>query len=160
MIVVLKNSLTGADAVRDQAPLMNELSQVNAQRIKPFHMVNAFAAPGIRRRSDASEGQSGRRPSDPRREAQHELEQLTEKYAYVPYWFYSIVSIGLSDWQGALDALDNAFNDHEPCLVGLKVDPVFDPLASRVTILGHGAADRVGAVSGAGDALSNLSMLN
>ena len=45
-----------------------------------------------------------------------------------PSWFYSIVSIGLNDRQRALDALDNAFNDHEPCLVSLKVDPVFDPL--------------------------------
>jgi hypothetical protein len=56
------------------------------------------------------------------------LEQLIEKYAYVPYWFYSIVSIGLNDRRRALDALDNAFHDHEPCLVSLKVDPVFDPL--------------------------------
>jgi TolB-like protein/Flp pilus assembly protein TadD len=68
-------------------------------------------------------GRAGRRS-----EAEHELEKLTEKYAYVPYWFYSIVSIGLSDLQRALDALDNAFHDHEPCLVSLKVDPVFDPL--------------------------------
>ncbi|MGO9716696.1 MAG: winged helix-turn-helix domain-containing tetratricopeptide repeat protein [Steroidobacteraceae bacterium] len=60
--------------------------------------------------------------------AEHALEQLTEKYAYVPYWFYSIVSIGLNDWQRALEALDNAFHNHEPCLVSLKVDPVFDPL--------------------------------
>jgi TolB-like protein/Flp pilus assembly protein TadD len=63
-----------------------------------------------------------------RSEAQQALEQLTEKYAYVPYWFYSIVSIGLNDPQRALEALDNAFNNHEPCLVSLKVDPVFDPL--------------------------------
>jgi adenylate cyclase len=61
-------------------------------------------------------------------EAQHALKQLTEKYAYVPYWFYSIVSIGLDDPGRALDALDNAFSNHEPCLVSLKVDPVFDPL--------------------------------
>ena len=68
-------------------------------------------------------GRAGRRS-----EAEHALEQLTAKYAYVPYWFYSIVSIGLSDLQRALEALDNAFHDHEPCLVSLKVDPVFDPL--------------------------------
>ena len=68
-------------------------------------------------------GRAGRRS-----EAEHALDQLTEKYAYVPYWFYSIVSIGLNDRQRALDALDNAFHDHEPCLVSLKVDPVFDPL--------------------------------
>jgi tetratricopeptide (TPR) repeat protein len=68
-------------------------------------------------------GRAGRRS-----EAEYALEQLTKKYAYVPYWFYSIVSIGLNDRQRALDALDNAFHDHEPCLVSLKVDPVFDPL--------------------------------
>jgi TolB-like protein/Flp pilus assembly protein TadD len=68
-------------------------------------------------------GRAGRRS-----EAEHAFEQLTEKYAYVPYWFYSIVSIGLNDRLRALDALDNAFHDHEPCLVSLKVDPVFDPL--------------------------------
>ncbi len=61
-------------------------------------------------------------------EAERALEQLTEKYAYVPYWFYSIVSIGLGDKRRALEALQNAFRDHEPCLVSLKVDPVFDPL--------------------------------
>jgi TolB-like protein/Flp pilus assembly protein TadD len=68
-------------------------------------------------------------------EAQHALKQLTEKYAYVPYWFYSIVSIGLNDRERALDALDNAFNDHEPCLVSLKVDPVFDPLRQEERFL-------------------------
>src|SRR5271156_260122 len=50
-----------------------------------------------------------------RREAEHALERLTERYAYVPYWFYSIVSIGLNDRQRALEALDNAFYHHEPC---------------------------------------------
>jgi TolB-like protein/Flp pilus assembly protein TadD len=68
-------------------------------------------------------GRAGRRG-----EAEHALAQLTEKYAYVPYWFYSIVSVGLNDRQRALEALDNAFHNHEPCLVSLKVDPVFDPL--------------------------------
>jgi adenylate cyclase len=63
-----------------------------------------------------------------RSEAEHALEQLTQKYAYVPYWFYAIASIGLNDRQRAMEALDNAFHDHEPCLVSLKVDPVFDPL--------------------------------
>ena len=62
------------------------------------------------------------------REAERALAQLTERYAYVPYWFYSIVSIGLDDTRRALEALENAFRDHEPCLVSLKVDPVFDPL--------------------------------
>ncbi len=44
VIVLMKNAFSGADAARDQAPLMSELGQVNARRIKPFRMVNAFAA--------------------------------------------------------------------------------------------------------------------
>jgi len=61
-------------------------------------------------------------------EAQRAMEQLTVKYAYVPYWFQSIVRIGLNDKERALESLESAFRDHEPCLVSLKVDPVFDPL--------------------------------
>jgi hypothetical protein len=44
VIVIMKNAFTGADAARDQAPLMSELGQVNARRVKAFRMVNAFAA--------------------------------------------------------------------------------------------------------------------
>jgi tetratricopeptide (TPR) repeat protein len=68
-------------------------------------------------------GRAGRR-----QEARRALEQLSVKYAYVPHWFHSIVRIGLGDSEGALESLENAFRDHEPCLVSLKVDPVFDPL--------------------------------
>jgi TolB-like protein/tetratricopeptide (TPR) repeat protein len=61
-------------------------------------------------------------------EARWALDQLSVKYAYVPHWFHSIVRIGLGDYERALQSLENAFRDHEPCLVSLKVDPVFDPL--------------------------------
>src|SRR5271156_499124 len=44
VIVIMKKPLSGADAVNDQAPVMSELNQVSAQRVKPFHMVNALAA--------------------------------------------------------------------------------------------------------------------
>ena len=44
VIVIMKNQLTGADAAGDQAPLMSELSQVKASKIKRFNMVNSFAA--------------------------------------------------------------------------------------------------------------------
>jgi hypothetical protein len=44
VIVIMKNPLSGADAANDQAPVMSELGQVGAQRVKPFHMVNALAA--------------------------------------------------------------------------------------------------------------------
>ncbi len=40
----MKNRLSGASAASDQAPLMSELHQVNATNIKPFRLVNAFAA--------------------------------------------------------------------------------------------------------------------
>jgi TolB-like protein/Tfp pilus assembly protein PilF len=71
-------------------------------------------------------GRSGRRG-----EAAAALERLTAKYAYVPYWFHSIVCIGLDDRERALQSLENAFADREPCLVSLKVDPVFDPLRNE-----------------------------
>jgi hypothetical protein len=44
VIVLMRNVLTGDDAARDQAPVMNELRQVNAQRIKAFRAVNSLAA--------------------------------------------------------------------------------------------------------------------
>jgi hypothetical protein len=43
-IVIMKNQLTGADAINDQAPVINELGQVKAQRIKQFRTVNSLAA--------------------------------------------------------------------------------------------------------------------
>ncbi|HVN44043.1 MAG TPA: S8 family serine peptidase [Steroidobacteraceae bacterium] len=45
VLVVMKNMhFKDGDALRDQAPLMAELGQVGAQRVKSFHMVNAFTA--------------------------------------------------------------------------------------------------------------------
>jgi Subtilase family/Peptidase inhibitor I9 len=45
VLVVMKNlRLKDADAVNDQAPVMRELGQVGATRVKSFHLVNAFAA--------------------------------------------------------------------------------------------------------------------
>jgi hypothetical protein len=43
-IVIMKNQLNGADAINDQAPVMGELGQVKAQRIKQFRTVNSLAA--------------------------------------------------------------------------------------------------------------------
>ena len=68
-------------------------------------------------------GRAGRR-----REATEALQQLNEAHAYVPCWFSSLVWIGLNDKDRAFESLEGAFRDHEPCLVTLKVDPVFDPL--------------------------------
>jgi hypothetical protein len=43
-IVIMKNQLNGADAINDQSPVMGELGQVKAQRIKQFRTVNSLAA--------------------------------------------------------------------------------------------------------------------
>jgi TolB-like protein/tetratricopeptide (TPR) repeat protein len=66
------------------------------------------------------------------REARGTLEQLTENNAYVPCWFLSLVWIGLDEKERALESLEDAFRAREPCLVSLKVDPVFDPLRDDV----------------------------
>jgi len=44
VIILMKNRLTGADALRDQAPVMSELSAVAAKRVKAYRIVNALAA--------------------------------------------------------------------------------------------------------------------
>jgi len=61
-------------------------------------------------------------------EAQGAFEQLVASHAYVPSWFLSIVWIGLNDTDRAFECLEDAFRGREPCMVSLKVDPVFDPL--------------------------------
>src|ERR1700722_15317337 len=43
-IVIMKNQLHGGDAINDQSPVMSELGQVRAQRIKQFRTVNSLAA--------------------------------------------------------------------------------------------------------------------
>jgi hypothetical protein len=43
-IVIMKNQLTGAEALNDQAAIRSELGQVRAQRIKQFKTVNSLAA--------------------------------------------------------------------------------------------------------------------
>ena len=44
VIVIMRNQLTGAAAVNDQAPVISELAQVQARNIKSYRLVNAFAA--------------------------------------------------------------------------------------------------------------------
>jgi hypothetical protein len=43
VIVLMKNRLSGDAALNDQAPLVNELSQAHAPRVKSFRLVNAIA---------------------------------------------------------------------------------------------------------------------
>jgi TolB-like protein/Flp pilus assembly protein TadD len=66
------------------------------------------------------------------REAKRRLNQLLKKYSYVPRWFLAMAWVGLNDGERAIEALEEAFRNHEPCIVSLKVDPIFDPLR------GHG----------------------
>lgn len=68
-------------------------------------------------------GHAGRR-----KEAKRHLDQLLRKYEYVPCWFMAMAWVGLNERERALGALEQAFRDHEPCIVSLKVDPIFDPL--------------------------------
>jgi TolB-like protein/tetratricopeptide (TPR) repeat protein len=68
-------------------------------------------------------GHAGRK-----REAESHLDQLMKKYEYVPCWFLAMAWVGLNDKERALEALEQAFRDHEPCMVSLKVDAIFDPL--------------------------------
>lgn len=68
-------------------------------------------------------GHAGRK-----KEAKRHLDQLMMKYEYVPCWFLAMAWVGLNDKERALQALEQAFRDHEPCMVSLKVDAIFDPL--------------------------------
>lgn len=61
-------------------------------------------------------------------EAKQIMDQLSANYSYVPRWFLASMWVGLNDKERALRALEEAFSDREPCLVSLKVDPIFDPL--------------------------------
>jgi len=63
-----------------------------------------------------------------KREAKRRLDQLLKKYEYVPCWFLAMAWVGLSAKERALDVLEQAFRNHEPCMVSLKVDAIFDPL--------------------------------
>ena len=68
-------------------------------------------------------GHAGRK-----KEAQRHLDQLLREYEYVPCWFRAMAWVGLNDKEQALEALEQALRDHEPCMVSLKVDAIFDPL--------------------------------
>jgi Subtilase family/Peptidase inhibitor I9 len=44
VIVIMKNKLSGTDALNDQAPLMSEISQLTTKRVKQFRTINSLAA--------------------------------------------------------------------------------------------------------------------
>src|SRR5271155_4323329 len=43
VIVIMKNRVTGADALSDQAPVVGELSRRKARNVKSYRLGNAFA---------------------------------------------------------------------------------------------------------------------
>jgi TolB-like protein/Tfp pilus assembly protein PilF len=63
-----------------------------------------------------------------RAEAGQILARLIAGGQYVPNWFLSLIWIGIGDADRALECLEKAFDDREPCMVTLGVDPIFDPL--------------------------------
>jgi tetratricopeptide (TPR) repeat protein len=63
-----------------------------------------------------------------KKEAKRHLDQLLNKYEYVPYWFLAMAWVGLSEKDRALQALEQAFGNHEPCMVSLQADAIFDSL--------------------------------
>lgn len=63
-----------------------------------------------------------------RAEASQILDRLTSTHRYVPNWFLSLIWIGMGERERALECLQQAFRDREPCMVSLNVDPMFDPL--------------------------------
>jgi len=63
-----------------------------------------------------------------KKEAKRRLDQLMKKCEYMPCWFLAMAWVGLNERERALEALEQAFRDHEPCMVSLKVDAIFDPL--------------------------------
>jgi adenylate cyclase len=65
------------------------------------------------------------------REAKIRLEQLLSQYSYVPRWFLAMAWVGLNNSERAIEALEEAFQNHEPCVISLKVDPIFDPLRNE-----------------------------
>src|SRR5215472_11389395 len=68
-------------------------------------------------------GHAGRK-----KEAKRHLDLLLKKYEYVPFWFLAMAWVGLNDKECALQALEQALRNHEPCMVSLQVDAIFDPL--------------------------------
>ena len=71
-------------------------------------------------------GHAGRK-----KEAKWHLDQFLKKYEYVPRWFLAMAWVGLGERERALEALEQAFRNHEPCMVSLKVDAIFDPLRNE-----------------------------
>jgi tetratricopeptide (TPR) repeat protein len=63
-----------------------------------------------------------------KKEAKRDLDQLPRIYDYVPYWFLAMASVGLSEKERALQALEQVLRNHEPCMVSSKVDAILNPL--------------------------------
>ena len=83
-------------------------------------------------------------------EAEHTLARLTEKYAYVPFWFYSIVSIGLQRPPAGAGGVGERLSQSRTVPGEPQSGSSVRFVAPGRAVLGHGAPGRVGAVSAVG----------
>jgi hypothetical protein len=58
-----------------------------------------------------------------------QLEELS-KQKYVPAFFIAIIYVGLGEKDQAFEWLEKAYQERNPNLVNLKVQPIFDPIRS------------------------------
>jgi hypothetical protein len=58
-----------------------------------------------------------------------QLEELS-KQKYVPAFFIAIIYVGLQEKDQAFEWLEKAYQERNPNLVNLKVQPIFDPIRS------------------------------
>ena len=76
-----------------------------------------------------------------------ELTRISER-AYVDGYHFATVHLALGDHEKAIDALEQAFDEHSASVGFLKVDPALDPLPRRAPVRGPPSPDefsRIGA---------------
>ncbi|MEO8438615.1 MAG: hypothetical protein ABI540_00175, partial [Spartobacteria bacterium] len=56
-----------------------------------------------------------------------QLEQLST-HRHVGLFTFALAHIAVGDNEKAIDDLEQAYREHDPNIVDIKVDPVFDPL--------------------------------
>jgi serine/threonine protein kinase/Tfp pilus assembly protein PilF len=60
-----------------------------------------------------------------------QLEQLTTHRRVGPFTF-ALVHLGLGENEKAIDDLERAYREHDPSIVGIKVEPLLDPLRAHL----------------------------
>ena len=59
----------------------------------------------------------------------HELKELSTR-EYVPAYSFARIYLGLGEHEKSLDLLEKAYEERNPYMVKLKVEPIFDPIRS------------------------------